>query len=280
MPGSKLNQNFFVEPKQDIQKGDSDFVTLARLSPEDLIKRWDSDHGRYVLNTWRANRFERSNLEDLVGRFYGHIDLRGAPLSRQDLQAVDLSDVDLFKANLEGSQLLYANLNGSYLSESNLKGACLDWAKMDGALVDNADFDTRTSFTGVRLNKVDFTLAETLKDHAYIQQRIENLKRKHPYMARVLWLTCDYGRSFSRFFAWCAGVIVVFGIAYAATPNALTADNPWTSLYFSLLTFAGAGGDIQAIAPLARMLVAIEVGIGYLMSGLLVAIVAKRVIGD
>lgn len=53
------------------------------------------------------------------------------------------------------------------------------------------------------------------------QQRIENLKDKHPILAKILEITCDYGRSFTRFFAWCLTVIVLFGIFYSVIPNSL-----------------------------------------------------------
>lgn len=280
MQAPKISQEFFVEAGQDVQKKDSDFVTLARLAPEQLIERWKTPKGYSMLNTLKTNKFDRKILEGHVGRFYGQIDLRGIPLPKEDLTSVDLSGVDLFRANLEGSCLLYADLTDSFLSEANLKGACFDWAKMQNVLTDNADFDGRTSFVGVRLSSIDFSLAGQLKDHAHSQQRIQDLKSKYPQVATVLWATCDYGRSFPRFFSWCGGVILVFALAYWLFPGSLNKNGFWNSLFFSVMTFATSGCDIQAISATGKLLVSIETAIGFLMTGLLVSILVKRTIGD
>lgn len=280
MQAPKISQEFFVAPGIDIQKTDTEFVTLARLSPDQLRERWNSQQGRYILSTWKANRFDRKILDDLVGKFYGHTDLRGISLVKEPLSGVNLSQVDFFSANLEGSRLDYADLTDSYLSQSNLKGTCLDWAKMQGVLIDNVSFDSRTSFTGVRLQTIDFTLAEHLKDFAFGQQRIANLRAKYPKVSFVLWLTCDYGRSFPRFFAWCAGVILSFGLAYHVIPGTLTKTSFWDSLYFSLMTFLSQNSDMQAISVAGKFLASVESAIAFLMTGLLVSILVKRTIGD
>lgn len=280
MQAPKICQEFFVEPGHDVQKDDSEFVTLARLSAVQLASRWKTKKGQFILNTWKANRFDRKVLNDLVGRFYGHTDLRGISLPKEVLSEVDLSEVDLFSANLEGSRLDYADLTNSYLSASNLKGVCLDWAKMKNVLIDNASFDSRTSFTGVSLKDIDFTLAEQLKDSAFGQQRIASLKSKYPRVSFFLWLTCDYGRSFSRFFLWCGGVILSFALAYAPFPGTLSKEGVWNSLYFSLMTFLSQGCDIQAVSILGKILVSIEAAIGFLMTGLLISILVKRSLGD
>lgn len=280
MQTPKVDRDFFVESSYDIQKSDSEYITLARLSKGQLKERWSTQKGKYILNTWKANRFDRKTLDNLVGRFYGHTDLRGIPLIKEDLSSVDLSNVDLFAANLEGSKLDYVDLTNSYLSEANLKGVRLNWAKMQDVLIDNASFDNRTSFTGVRLSSINFTLAEQLKDFAFGQQRIANLESKYPRVAFFLWLTCDYGRSFSRFIVWCVGVILLFALAYTAAPDALNKTGFWNSLYFSIMAFTTLGSDIQAVSVWGRVLVSIEASIGFLMTGLLVAILVKRTIGD
>ncbi len=280
MQANKITQDFFVSPGSDVQKGDPDFSTLACLSREQLRQRWATKEGQYILTNLKTNHFERSRLDSLVGEFYGQTDLRGIPLSREILTSVDLSKVDLFCADLENARLDYADLTGSYLSEVNLKGTNLNWAKMQDVLLDNASFDSRTSFTGVRLNAVDFTLAEQLKDFAFGQQRIASLKNKYPRVAFALWLTCDYGRSFPRFFAWCGGTILFFALGYTIFPGSLNKAGFWNSLYFSIMTFTTAGCDIQATSVIGRILVSIEASIGFLMTGLLISILVKRTIGD
>ena len=45
---------------------------------------------------------------------------------------------------------------------------------MNGVFLDNVDFDNRTSFTGVNINAINFTLAALLEDLALGQARIIN----------------------------------------------------------------------------------------------------------
>jgi hypothetical protein len=280
MSPSKVTQEFFVKPGQDVQKTDPDYITLARLSKADLCHRWETSEGRYILSTWKAHRFDRPILDTLIGKFYGHTDLRGIPLAQENLSGADLNLVDLFYADLRSARLHSADLTGSYLSEATLCGAQLDWAKTQDLLIDNASFDSRTSFTGVRLTTIDFTLAEQLKDFAFGQQRISSLQRKYPRVAFALAITCDYGRSFPRFFAWCGGVILGFALAYGFVPGAITQGGFWNGLYFSIMTFTTLGCDIQAASVTGRVLVCGEAAIGFLMTGLLVSILVKRTIGD
>ncbi|HHO55300.1 MAG TPA: two pore domain potassium channel family protein, partial [Trueperaceae bacterium] len=63
-------------------------------------------------------------------------------------------------------------------------------------------------------------------------------------------------------------------------PNTLSQPNNFlNSLYFSFVTFTTLGfGDISPISSIAKFLVILEVFIGYLMLGLLVTIISKKVI--
>nr|WP_255512216.1 pentapeptide repeat-containing protein [Planktothrix sp. FACHB-1355] len=238
------------------------------------------------MSRWKTSNFDRNILDNLVGKFYGHTDLRGIILPKENLSGVDLNKVDLYAANLENAMLKNSNLTDSYLSEANIKGTCFDWSIMDGVFLDNVDFDNRTSFTGVNLSAINFTLAALLQDLALGQARIINLEKKRPILAFVLKNTCDYGRSFPRFFLSCAIVILVFSLAYTVLPGSLAKIGSanslsfWDNLYFSMMTFTTSSTDIQPISILGKILVAIETATGYLLTGLLVAILVKRTIGD
>jgi hypothetical protein len=138
---------------------------------------------------------------------------------------------------MEKTNLSKADLRNSWISESNIKGAKFDWAVMDQALLDNVDFNNKTSFVGVNLNAVNFTLAALLQDLAVTQQRIANLESTQPKLAFFLKVTCDYGRSFTRFFFWFAGTILTFGLIYSFIPKVISKIGLPESIYFSFVTF-------------------------------------------
>lgn len=276
-----ISEDLFINPVFNIKEGDEGLTTIVNLSKSDLIGRWNTQKGKSILSTWRANKFDRGFLDNLVGKYYDHTDIRGITLTGEDLRKVDLSSVDLYGANLENATFGGTDLTNSWLSETNIKGARFDWAKMDGVLLDNVEFDSKTSFVGVNLNAVNFALAALLQDLAIGQQRIAHLEKKHPIFAAFLRYTCDYGRSFRRFIAWCVFIILIFGILFYYIPGSITKMSFWDSLYFSALTFMTlAFGDIQPMSLSGRIVVILEGAIGYIMTGLLIAILARRVIGN
>ncbi len=276
----EITPDFFITPGFDLQSGSQELLTVVNLSKDQLRQRWNTQTGQYILTKWKGNKFDRQILNDLVGRFYGHTDIRGISLVREDLSKANLTQVDLYSSNLENTMLKYANLTDAWLSESNIKGTCFDYANMSGALIDNVEFNNKTSFTGVNLKAINFTLAVLLQDFAAGQQRIVNLKSKHPILAIFLKITCDYGRSFSRFLFWCLAVILGFGLIYSLVPGSLSKSGFWHSAYFSAMVFTTLGSDIQVVSVFGKILAIIEAAIGYLMTGLLVAILVKKTIGD
>lgn len=219
MQTQDITPEFFIKPGVDLAYGSQDYLVMVRLPKERLQERWETPQGRQIWERWKANAFQRNILESLVGGYYGHLDLRGVNLSGQDLSGVDLSKIDFYRANMENAVLQNANLSNSYLSETNIKSARFDWAKMDDVLIDNVAFNNRTSFIGVKLNKIDFNLSEQLEDFARSQQRIASLERRYPRLSAVLKVTCDYGRSFPLFLLWCGIIILLFGLAYFLIQN-------------------------------------------------------------
>ena len=215
----EINHDFFIEPGINLQNGSNELHTMLNLSKKDIQRRWNTKTGEYILTKWKANRFYRSILEGLVGKYYDRIDIRGVSLVGENLSGVDLRNIDFYSANLEDSVFDGADLTNSWFSEANLKGTKFNWAKMDGVLIDNVDFDHRTNFGGVNITTINFTLASLLQDLAVGQQRIQHLEKRHPILATFLRLTCDYGRSFSRFLIICALTIFLFSFIYIFIPN-------------------------------------------------------------
>lgn len=258
------------------------------LDKSALRSRWSSEQGKIILNEWASSGYDRDKLDNLVGRLYGKSDLRGVPLSATDVSRKDLSNIDFYGAIFRRSNLTSVRLDGAYLSEADLRGAKFAWASMRDVLIDNPEYDTDTDFLGVALQSVNFNLSALLQEQAQTQQRIAHLKRRHPILACFLSVSCDYGRSLSRWMAWVGLTIILFAIAYGLEINSLHYTNNVKGvskildfLYFSFITFTTLGyGDIVPVTTLSKVTVITEVSVGYVMGGLLVAILAKRLLGN
>ncbi len=279
MSTTQITPEFFIAPGANLTKGTEDYFLTVQLDKDRLRERWKTSEGRNILERWKSKGFQRSVLESLVGKYLDHIDLRGVDLTNLDLSKQDLSQVDFFCARLSGANFENCNLVDSYFSEAHIEGTNFKFARMSQVLIDNAEFDKKTNFIGVKLDQIDFNLAEQLKVHAYSQQRIESLKRRYPRFAWFLWVVCDYGRSFGRFFAWCVGVTIVFALLYQLG-DVLNQKGILAAIVFSLMTFVGGNSDIQVVSWFGRVLAGIQAVTGYLMTGLLVAILVRRTIGD
>ncbi len=268
---SKIDGQNFIRPHESISPDDPEWKVAANLTREDLRARWQTEQGQALLGKLKASRLDRAVLEQNVGFFADHFDLRGIDLSGMDLSNCDLSRIDFFAANLSRVNFTAADLRDTYLSECDIRGARFDWAKMDGTLVDNVRFDHDTRFHGVNLNAINFTLANLLREAALEQQRIEDLKRYHPILAFILSITSNFGRSISRFILTCAIIIIVFSIAYVA----LFQKTFTAALQTSVLAFLGIAipdGSLWIITT-------IEAFIGYFMLALLAAILVRKTMG-
>ena len=165
------SESLFIPPGTDLnQPDDRELKRFATLPKEALKRRWNTPEGKAILSKWKESKFDRDSLDSLVGRYYGHTDLRGIPLKGANLQRTDLSSIDFYASDLRDADLSYSNLSDSWLSESDIRGTRFDWAKMDGVLLDNVNFSNSTSFVGVNLNAINFTLAALLQELAIEQQ--------------------------------------------------------------------------------------------------------------
>jgi hypothetical protein len=277
----QTSDSLFIPPGEDLDDTSSEsrrfFVTLDKGA---LAERWQTQEGQEILREWVESGFDRERLDQLVGRYDGHSDLRGAAFIGLDLCKSDLRAIDFFSANLFGADLSGCDLRDSWLSESDLRGTRFDWAIMGGSLLDNVQFDQATSFVGVDLNGPSFVMAALLRWQAEDQQRIAHLRKRNPLLARVLWATTDYGRSLTRWVCWCAVVITLFGVLFGRSDSLLSETGLGQGLYFSVITFTTLGyGDITPISTAGQLLVVIEVLLGYAMLGLLVAILSRKVTG-
>jgi hypothetical protein len=273
--------NNFIDATKDVVDTRSlDWHHFANLSKEIIRSRWLTPTGLGLLNALKADNFSRESLDNHIGKFSGKYDLRGIPLSGLNLSRQDLTDIDFFNADLSKANFTACKLKGSHLSECDLTSSRFDFADLTDVFLDNVKFNSETSFLGIDLHKVNFTFATLLYDLAITQQRIQQLRQHHKYFACLLKYSCDYGRSFSRFFAWVFLFIVMFACLYYVFDADPTKHTWFDYTYFSSLTFVNVdSNDISLIAPIGRIIYILEIAIGYLMGGLLVAIFAKRVMG-
>lgn len=281
----RILEDLFIPPGRNLNAEDSDIRDFAEADRKALVDRWKTPKGQDILSKWRDSYYSRETLDGLIGKYYDHTDIRGINLSKAELKKADLSYVDMFRANLEKANLESANLEESWLSESIIRGANFKWAKMDGVIIDNAISNSKTNFTGVNTNSINFTFAAMVQDVALTQNRIASMERQQPVLAYFLRVTSDYGRAFFRFLLWCLGVILLFGYIYFLVPGAIALNNQsvnlGNSIYFSFVVFTTLGfGDILPVTTLGRSIVILEVTIGYIMLGLLIAILSRRVFGS
>ena len=97
-------------------------------------------------------------------------------------------------------------------------------------------------------------------------------------------ISSDCGRSFLRWGLWSVGIAALFGLIYFLMgPGHIKVDPPlpfsWvTMIYYSVVTFTTLGfGDIKRATETAAMVVMLEVILGYIMLGGLIAILANKV---
>jgi hypothetical protein len=74
---SKLDDHFFIASSVDLNDSDSEMVTIVHLSKAQLKERWNTSRGRNILTRWKTNGYKRDALDSLIGKYYGHTDIRG-----------------------------------------------------------------------------------------------------------------------------------------------------------------------------------------------------------
>jgi hypothetical protein len=279
-----MEGEMLIPPGRDVKKADPDYRHLAEMDREALVERWSSTEGRQIVSAWKAGGFTRDTISKLVGKLNGKLDLRGISLCNESLRQQDLSDCDLYGADLRQTDLYNADLRRSYLSEAQIQGATLSWIKVDDTFADNVHFDRSTKLLGIDLSGINTNFAFHLIAESRDQQRVAELKERHPVLACLLWITCDYGHSVWRWTIWTLATILLFGLIFSAFPWLLHHPegvvHPGEGFYFSVVTFTTLGfGDIYPATTMARVLVSIEVVLGYLMGGVFIAILTKQVLG-
>ncbi len=264
------------------------------------------------VEAWNAWRAEHPEIPiDLAGAELAGVSLVQANLLRAHLEhahlgGADLTGAHLFGAHLEGANLNAATLDGADLGWANLSdttmlstevnGTDLSCAQLAGANVAHLVWDRRRMrgrYHGIR--GLDSCYGNALfRRDAADQDYLDTLEmhwQGKSWMTRLFWAwgLIDYGRSIARVFLLATTLIVFFGLIYTAAPGLIEfplcqgfapdhCDPGFSAFYFSITTYMTLGfGDVHPRTHLGELVVSIEVTLGYLTLGLLLAVLADKV---
>lgn len=252
---------------------------------------WNADLGGS--NLWES---------DLTGADLRYADLTGANLMEADLSGANLWDANLSGANMEKADLAGANVEGVLYTTDEAFDRLRHWwfPRLLGRKSAGI-----TRFDHLDINGVDFSKHALLKRYIEDYQYIQAVKNKHWGFRWILYpvwkITSDCGRSLSVWVLWAMMIIAGFGLFFSwsfypekvppwakdllgwAIPN-LDIEHEkyyrgfWTPYFFSLATFTNTSfhEDAFLLDNAAYFWVSLEVMIGYLMLGGLIALFASR----
>lgn len=221
-----------------------------------------------------------------------NVDAFRADFSGATLTGADLSHANFCRAKLIGSRLREAKLVGTDFAGADLRNAQLSLCNVAGARFDNADlrdarlrsirsFESAVWF-GADIRNINFAGAYRLHRHMIDENYLREFRETsplHEHLYKIWSLTSDCGRSLTRWWivilvlaAVFAGLFAMIGVELAPhDPNAMT------YFYFSLVTLTTLGyGDITPNSSIGQALVLLEVCVGYVMLGGLIAILANK----
>lgn len=110
------------------------------------------------------------------------------------------------------------------------------------------------------------------------QRRVYLAERRYG-RATLYWfwrLTAGYGESLLRWASSCTAVMIAFAIMFRVF-NAIEPAKDWFDyLYYSIVTFTSLGaGDIQPANAIGKLLICGEIGLGWVMFGVLLSFVGN-----
>jgi hypothetical protein len=238
-------------------------------------------------------------------------DLSGAHLENAILIEAHLENAHLREAHLENAILSGASLENANLMETHLENALLRGADFTDANVTRLSYVGPASVSEKRTQLWDWLgnpipyrkrvirgryqgirglsscygnriFVRDASDQDYLDTIEEQLHTWWGRFAFWLWGLTDYGRSFMSVVVFASMLIFVFGLVYSRSPGMITADGrcptPFTPYYFSIVTYTTLGfGDVKPHNLAGEILVSIEVILGYITLGLLLAVLGDKV---
>ena len=280
-------------------------LTEANLSGADL-----GEANLAMAYLWNAN-LSGANLweANLSGADLRYANLSEALLTEAHLPKANLWEADLSGANLEKADLSGANIEGvSYTTDGAFNRLKNWWIPRVLCRVPLVRRHSRkpvgiTHLVHLETTKIDFSKNAFLKRDIEDYQFIQALKHRNwsfRWIIYPLWKgTSDCGRSLALWILWAALQIAAFGWIYASSFSSSSSPLPkllswampqiyldpqqyhhgfWTPLYFSLATFTTSGfyGAVQLQNAAALFWTSLEVILGYIMLGGLIAVFANK----
>jgi hypothetical protein len=204
-------------------------------------------------------------------RFRGKVTFREAKFhKRAEFQNI-IADEDV--NNLSFEYTYFFNEKGlfDFIKNNKVKFNCSKKTKLE-FLPDNFKL-----ILGEEVAARDPITTRKVRDDMFLLK----FKDDHPNWFRVWWFFADCGRSFMRWAAWCIVIACLFGFVFwgMGTENFKIPEghSPFAYFYYSIVTFTTLGfGDIVPMTLCGRILVTLEVILGYIGLGGLISILANK----
>ncbi len=224
--------------------------------------------------------FGNANLENanLKG-----CDLQGATLTRANLCGADLlggklQEARLRESNLRDTCLARADLSGADLGESDVSGANFEEAILREAHVRSIEGYKSARWIGADIRELDCSYAYGLRRFVGDQNFLDEFRRESPKFYWLWSISCDCGRSLTRWVLWTSIIAMVYAGLYAMSDVDYGAYESWFSpIYFSVVTMTTLGyGDALPASVLTQILAVSEACMGYVMLGGLLSILSQK----
>ncbi len=286
-------------------------LSSARLHKANL-SHTRLDHADLTYAHLNKANFAFSHLENAVLIFADlrGADFRGAYLKRASLEDANLRNTNFAHAHLEKAVLAYSDCTNAEFVSAYLHGANLTAANLEKTNVSSVKFDQNIFWRVLKstaLNprkmwkrRFDFLLNTTMrckgvyaacygsqrfsafvKGQDFLEETMET--KKGEVVCFIWWLLADCGRSLTRWALWTSTIVILFAVIFWSIGpqnfRLATLKFGFPSMtYYSAVTFTTLGfGDIIPQTPLASLLTAFEVFLGYFMLGGLISIFATKI---
>jgi hypothetical protein len=235
--------------------------------------------GVEIWNQWREkNPYVKPDLSFAILSNYN---LKKANLSNSDLRGVNFIKSILYETDFSESDMSACNLSEVNITLANLRGSTLWGANFYRANVSDVHWDQKTKFKGIDVSSCYSN--EKFKEIAQNRSFLEEYKIKNPKKYWLWKLSCNCGDSLYLWMMWSLIAALFFAFLYwlMGAGHFDTGKHLKPSFlsmaYYSIVTFTTLGfGDITPKTSLAAIVVTIEVILGYIMLGGLIAIFSSK----